>query len=107
MKIIQINLEGAVRPRFSTILRVDAHGYCYPSKRAEEFIRSQSVDGQIYSTPYLGIEGLCTNFTTHTGGEIPKYHIRVKASNPLDPQNYLDDKSEWKSVELRVIDIME
>ena len=106
MKIIQINLEGVVRPRFSTILRVDAHGYCYPSKRAEEFIRSQSVDGQIYSIPYLDTEGLCINFTAHTNGEISKYYIKVKKLDPLDPQNYLDDKWEWKTVELHVIDVM-
>ena len=100
MKIIQINLEGVIKPRFSTILRVDAHGYCYPSKRAEEFIRSQSMDGQIYSSPYW--QGV--NFTAHTDGKISTYYIKVKK---LDPQNYLDDKWEWKTVELRVIDIME
>lgn len=117
MKAIQINFEGMVGSRFSTISRTDNRtGFCYISDRAARFIMAQSVDGIVYdgSGYYNGLGNVCAehepcnNIFCRSNGDIARYYVKGEVYDDSNPFA-MPKKGEWqwKWVEIRVIDIMD
>lgn len=114
MKAIQIKFEGIVRPRYSVVTE-EKDGFCYLSKKAENFIKAQSKDGNVYyGTETIGNISCqddsepASSICCRNNGDISTYFIKGDVYDDSDPF-WLpkEDKWQWKSIEIRIIDIME
>ncbi len=102
MKAIQINIEGVVAPKFAAISHEEKHGFCYMSEKAENFIKSQSLDGCVYQ----GVEP-CESMFCINDGSITRYAIKGQLYDEVNFWESKEGKWEWRTIELRIINIME
>ena len=117
MKAIEIKFGGVVRSRYSVVAKEDEKlGLCYVSQKTANFIKAQSQDGKVYygTEPVNPVNGEAFDYNPSTSiwcnsnGDITRYNIKSDVyddNNPFAPAK--EGEWEWRSVDLRVIDIME
>lgn len=114
MKAIKITIDGIDR---YSVVKNEEFGFCELSERAENYIKAQSIDNNVYNgaDPYNGLFGteygdmaVQNHMSCRSNGELSRYYIKCQVYDTTSPFVIpKDGEWEWREVIIRVVNLME